>query len=87
MAYIWLIAHPKSRILIYGLRAFWPGNGLRAISGRPVTHRNRVVFATAASDSETLYRRFGSDITIPDFWRSSLNIIRGQIAEFEAMVG
>ena len=43
--------------------------------------------ATGMADAVTLCRRFGSDITTPDFWRSSLDIIRSQIAEFEAMVG
>lgn len=43
--------------------------------------------ATGMADAVTLCRRFGSDITTPDFWRSSLDIIRGQIAEFERMVG
>ena len=42
--------------------------------------------ATGMYDAVTLCQRFGSDITRPDFWRSSLNIIRGQIDEFEAMV-
>ena len=42
--------------------------------------------ATGMADAVTLCRRFGSDITQPDFWRSSLDIIRGQIEEFEAMV-
>ncbi len=41
--------------------------------------------ATGMADAVTLCRRFGSDITQPDFWRSSLNIIRGQIAEFERL--
>lgn len=43
--------------------------------------------STGMADAVTLCRRFGSDITTPDFWRSSLDIIRRQIEEFEAMVG
>lgn len=38
------------------------------------------------SDAATLAREFGIDTTTPDFWRASLNIIREQIAEFEALV-
>ena len=41
--------------------------------------------STGMDDAVTLCRSFGSDITQPDFWRSSLDIIRGQIAEFEKM--
>jgi pepF/M3 family oligoendopeptidase len=43
--------------------------------------------STGMADAVTLCKRFGSDIEQPDFWRSSLDIIRGQIAEFEGMVG
>ena len=42
--------------------------------------------ATGMADAVTLCRRFGFDIEQPDFWRSSLDIIRGQIAEFERTV-
>ncbi len=37
-------------------------------------------------DAATLARDFGFDTTQPDFWRGSLDIIREQIAEFEALV-
>ena len=37
-------------------------------------------------DAKTLAARFGIDITTVDFWRSSLDIIRAQIAEFERLV-
>jgi len=37
--------------------------------------------------SLTLAARFGMDITIEEFWRSSLDGIRKQIAEFEPLVG
>ncbi|RYX84099.1 M3 family oligoendopeptidase [bacterium] len=37
-------------------------------------------------DAATLANDFGFDTTKPDFWRGSLNIIREQIAEFEALV-
>jgi pepF/M3 family oligoendopeptidase len=42
---------------------------------------------TGMDDAVTLCRRFGFDIERPDFWRSSLDVIRAQIAEFERMVG
>jgi hypothetical protein len=41
--------------------------------------------AAKRADAVTPCNRFGSDITLPEFWRSSLDIIRGQIEEFEAM--
>ena len=37
-------------------------------------------------DAATLASDFGIDTTTPDFWRSSLDIIREQIDEFEALV-
>jgi oligoendopeptidase F len=37
------------------------------------------------ADAKTLARHFGLDIGDPAFWNSSLDIIRGQIAEFEAL--
>ena len=39
------------------------------------------------NDAATLARDFGIDTTTPDFWRSSLDLIREQIAEFEVLVG
>jgi pepF/M3 family oligoendopeptidase len=42
--------------------------------------------STGMADAVTLCNRFGSDITTPDFWRSSLDIIRRQIVEFERSV-
>jgi oligoendopeptidase F len=38
-------------------------------------------------DAKTLAARFGMDITTEGFWRSSLDIIRKQIAEFERLAG
>ena len=42
--------------------------------------------STGMYDARTLAARFGIDITPADFWRSSLDIIRVQIAEFERLV-
>ncbi|HLJ54667.1 MAG TPA: M3 family metallopeptidase, partial [Chthonomonadaceae bacterium] len=39
--------------------------------------------STGMADAVALCARFGADITTPDFWRASLDVIRGQIAEFE----
>jgi len=39
------------------------------------------------ADAKTLAARFGMDIQSVDFWRSRLNVIRKQIAEFERLVG
>ena len=47
---------------------------------------DELLSATGIADAVTLCKRFGFDIETPDFWRSSLDIIRGQIAEFETAV-
>jgi oligoendopeptidase F len=41
--------------------------------------------STGLADSKTLTRRFGIDITTPDFWRSSLDVVRKSIAEFDKL--
>ncbi|MDQ3929021.1 MAG: oligoendopeptidase F, partial [Chloroflexota bacterium] len=42
--------------------------------------------STGMDDAATLATRFGIDIRTPDFWRSSLAIIRGDIDRFESLV-
>lgn len=42
--------------------------------------------STGLADAATLAQRFGIDIRTPDFWRSSLDIIRADIARFEALI-
>ena len=42
--------------------------------------------STGLADAVNLARRFGIDIQSIDFWRSSLDVIRGQIADFECLV-
>jgi pepF/M3 family oligoendopeptidase len=39
------------------------------------------------ADAQTLARDFGFDLTTPAFWKASLDVIRGQIDEFETLVG
>lgn len=41
--------------------------------------------STGLADAATLARRFGIDIRTPDFWRSSLAIIRTDVDRFEAL--
>lgn len=41
--------------------------------------------STGMADAATLASRFGIDIRTPDFWRSSLDIIRQDIDQFEAL--
>jgi oligoendopeptidase F len=43
--------------------------------------------STGLADAATLARRFGIDICTPDFWRSSLDIMRADVDRFEALVG
>ncbi|MDE2127436.1 MAG: M3 family oligoendopeptidase [Armatimonadetes bacterium] len=42
--------------------------------------------STGTADAVSLAARFGIDVTSTSFWRASLDIIRGQIAEFESAV-
>jgi len=42
--------------------------------------------STGMADAATLGRRFGIDITTPEFWRSSLHQIRADVDEFERLV-
>ena len=42
--------------------------------------------STGLADAVTLAARFGIDIQSVDFWRSSLDVIRGQIGDFERLV-
>lgn len=39
------------------------------------------------ADAQTLAQDFGFDLTTPAFWKASLDVIRGQIDEFEALIG
>ncbi len=43
--------------------------------------------STGLADAVTLANRFGIDIQTIDFWRSSLDVIRGQIGDFERLGG
>lgn len=40
---------------------------------------------TGLADAHTLAQDFGIDLHAPDFWEGSLNVIRAQIAEYEAL--
>jgi oligoendopeptidase F len=51
------------------------------------TRYDDLLSSTGLADAVTLCQGFGFDITTPDFWRSSLDVIKGQIEEFERMVG
>lgn len=42
--------------------------------------------STGLADAATLARRFGIDLHGVEFWRSSLDVIRGKIAEFCSLV-
>jgi len=42
--------------------------------------------STGMYDAHTLASRFGIDTHSVEFWRSSLEVIRGQIKEFEGLV-
>ena len=46
---------------------------------------DRFLSSTGLADARTLARRFDVDTTSPAFWRSSLDIIREKIADFERL--
>jgi oligoendopeptidase F len=43
--------------------------------------------STGMDDAATLAARFGIDVRTPAFWRSSLDVVRADIDEFERLVG
>lgn len=43
--------------------------------------------STGLDDAATLAQRFGIDIRTPEFWRSSLDVLRADIDRFEQLVG
>jgi oligoendopeptidase F len=43
--------------------------------------------STGMHDAATLAQRFGIDIRTPDFWRSSLDVIRADVDRFEQLAG
>ncbi len=43
--------------------------------------------STGLGDAAELGARFGIDTRSPDFWRASLDVIRGEIRQFETLVG
>jgi len=47
---------------------------------------DELLATTGQADAATLAARFGIDIRAPEFWRGSLDIIRADIARFEALV-
>ena len=47
---------------------------------------DELLASTGLADAATLAARFDIDIRMPDFWRASLDIVRADIARFEALV-
>jgi len=47
---------------------------------------DELLSSTGLADPATLAERVGIDLRAPDFWRSSLDIVRGDIDRFEALV-
>lgn len=47
---------------------------------------NNLLSSTGLDDAPTLPRRFGIDIEVTDFWRGSLDLVRGRVEQFEALV-
>ncbi len=42
--------------------------------------------STGQADAATLAARFGFDLRTPDFWRSSLDLVRADISRFDALI-
>ena len=64
--------------------------GLYAIyQSEPETFRARYdefLSECGMADAKTLAAKFGIDVTTPEFWTASLDVIRAQIDEFESLV-
>ena len=75
--------YPYTFGLLFGL-------GLYAIYQRePDTFRaqyDEFLSECGMADAQTLAAKFGIDISQSDFWNDSLNVIRGQIDEFESLI-
>ena len=75
--------YPYTFGLLFGL-------GLYAIYQRePETFRARYdefLSECGMADAKTLAAKFGIDVTTPDFWTASLDVIRAQIDEFESLI-
>ncbi len=75
--------YPYTFGLLFGL-------GLYAIYRRePETFRGQYddfLSQCGMADARTLAQRFGIDIGTPEFWNTSLDVIRGQIDEYEGLV-
>lgn len=50
------------------------------------TGYDELLSSTGLADAATLAARFGIDIRTPDFWHASLDVVRADIAAFEALV-
>lgn len=75
--------YPYTFGLLFGL-------GLYAIYQRePETFRAQYddfLSQCGMADAKTLAARFNIDVTTPDFWTASLDVIRAQIDEFESLI-
>ncbi len=75
--------YPYTFGLLFGL-------GLYAIYQRePETFRaqyDEFLSECGMADAKTLAAKFGIDVTTPEFWTASLDVIRAQIDEFEGLV-
>ena len=49
-------------------------------------HYDALLSSTGLADAASLAKRFGIDITTPDFWRASLDEIRKDVDRFEALL-
>src|SRR5262249_761291 len=68
--------------LLFGLGLF---AGYREDPERFKEGYDALLSSTGMADASNLAGRFGIDLRTPDFWRSSLDVIRGQIDRFVSL--
>ncbi|EYB67190.1 Oligoendopeptidase F [Deinococcus phoenicis] len=80
--------YPYTFGLLFGLGLYAQYRQAKA-EGKEADFQSRyddLLSSTGLADARTLAARFGIDLHAPDFWEGSLNVIRGQIAAYEAAV-
>jgi oligoendopeptidase F len=74
--------YPYTFGLLFGLGLYARRDTDRAAF---ITAYDDLLSATGLADAATLAGRFGIDIRTPDFWRTSLDVVRARIDRFEAL--
>ncbi|GAA5514695.1 oligoendopeptidase F, plasmid [Deinococcus carri] len=81
--------YPYTFGLLFGLGLYAQYRQAKA-EGREADFQARyddLLSSTGLADARTLAARFGIDLHAPEFWEGSLDVIRGQIGEYEKVSG